>query len=203
MSKATSRADAAAAVASRAKPGRPRSARIDHAILAAAERQLQERGYAGMSMESVASAARTTVPSLRRRYRTKSDLASAVIDSLRVVPLPKPTGAPRADALAVLTNFQSNLNRRHAFVVLGSLLAEEPHHPTLLAHFRARLVKPRRATLREALAGGASMGQLPASLDLDAVVSLLIGAFYARYLSDGEIPDGWAERVLLTIWPAR
>jgi len=39
-------------------------------------------------------------------------------------------------------------------------------------------------------------------VDLDATVSLLIGSFYARYLSDGEIPDDWAERVLRTVRPA-
>lgn len=174
---------------------------LDRAILAAAERQLRERGYSGMSMESVASAAGTTVPSVRRRYPNKSELATAVIDSLRVVPLPEPTEDARADALAVLTNFQRNLKRRHALVVLGSLLAEESRHPTLLDHFRTSLVQPRRAMLRQALMRGASTGQLPVGLDLDAAVSMLIGSFYARYLSDGEISDDWAERALLAIWP--
>lgn len=154
-----------------------------------------------MSMESVAAAAGTTVPSVRRRYRNKSELATAVIDSLRVVPLPEPGEGARADALAVLTNFQSNLKRPHALVVLGSLLAEESRHPTLLAHFCTTLVQPRRRTLRQALMRGATSGQLPAGLDLEAAVSLLIGSFYARYLSDGEIPDDWAERTLRTIWP--
>ena len=36
---------------------------LDRAILAAAEQQLRELGYAGMSLESVAAAAGTTVPS--------------------------------------------------------------------------------------------------------------------------------------------
>ncbi len=153
-------------------------------------------------MESVASGAGTTVPSVRRRYRTKSALATAVIDSLRVVTLPEPTAVPRADALAILTNFHSNLKRRHALALLGSILAEEDRHPHLLHHFRECLVQPRRAQLRHALTRGASTGEFPASLDLDATVSLLIGSFYARHLSDGEIPDDWAERVLNTVWPA-
>ena len=154
-----------------------------------------------MSMESVASAAGTTVPSVRRRYRNKSELVTAVIDTLRVLSLPEPTGVPRADALSILTNFQRNLKRRHALVVLGSILAEEHRHPALLRHYRTRLVRPRRAMLREALARGVHAGQLPPSLDVDAAVSLLIGSFYARHLSDGRIPNGWAERVLRTIWP--
>jgi AcrR family transcriptional regulator len=201
MARTISQGDAASADAAPGRPGRPRNLTLDRAILAAAESQLQERGYSGMSLESIASAAGTTVPSVRRRYRNKSELAIAVIDSLRVVPLPESGEDARADALAVLTNFQSNLRRPYALVVLGSLLAEESRHPALLGHFRARLVQPRRTTLRQALMRGATSGQLLASLDLDAAVSLLIGSFYARYLSDGEIPDDWAERTLGTIWP--
>ena len=51
--------------------GRPRDPELDRAILAAAEQQLREAGYAGMSLESVAAAAGTTVPAVRRRFRGK------------------------------------------------------------------------------------------------------------------------------------
>src|SRR5205085_914626 len=61
--------------------GRPRNPRLDTAILEAAEKQLRERGFGGMTLQSVAAAAETTVPSLRRRYRDKITLAAAVIGS--------------------------------------------------------------------------------------------------------------------------
>ena len=67
-----------------AKAGRPRNPALDRAILSAAARHLGELGYARMSLESVAATAGTTVPSLRRRYRNKAELAAAVIGSLRV-----------------------------------------------------------------------------------------------------------------------
>jgi AcrR family transcriptional regulator len=183
-------------------PGRPRDPRLGAAILAAAEQQLGERGYARMSMESVASAAGTTVPSLRRRYRGKPELIAAVIDSLRVEALPTPALPPRECALATLRNFQRNLGRRHAMATLGTIIAEEARHPALLEHFRLSLVQPRRAMLRDALAAGVGAGDLPPGLDLDAAVAMLIGAFYARYLSGEGVPADWAERVLLMIWPA-
>jgi AcrR family transcriptional regulator len=59
------------------KAGRPRNPALDRAILAAAARQLGELGYARMSLESLAAAAGTTVPSLRRRYPNKAELDSA------------------------------------------------------------------------------------------------------------------------------
>jgi AcrR family transcriptional regulator len=64
-------------------PGRPRDITLDTAISRTAARHLAERGFAGMSMEGVAAAAGTTPPSLRRRFRTKLQLAMAGINAIR------------------------------------------------------------------------------------------------------------------------
>jgi AcrR family transcriptional regulator len=181
----------------RARAGRPRNPDLDRAILSAAGRQLGELGYARMSLESVASAAGTTVPSLRRRYRNKAELVAAVIGSLRVEEPPADAPTPRAHALAILENFHSNLRAIPALAILGSLLAEEERHPELLNLFKTRIVEPRRALLRQALAAG----NLPDFADLDALTSMLIGSFYARYVTIAGIPDDWPNRVLSAIWP--
>src|SRR5882757_3144701 len=110
-----------------------------------------------------------------------------------------PAGAPtpRAHALAILENFHSNLRAIPALAILGSLLAEEERHPELLHLFKTRIVEPRRALLREALAAG----DLPDSADLDALTSMLIGSFYGRYVTIDGIPNDWPNRVLSAIWP--
>ena len=179
------------------KAGRPRNPALDQAILSAAARQLGELGYARMSLESVAAAAGTTTPSLRRRYRDKAELAAAVIGSLRVQEPPASAPTPRAHALAILENFHSNLRAVPALAILGSLLAEEERHPELLDLFKTRIVEPRRALLRQALAAG----DLPDSADLDALTSMLIGSFYGRYVTVDGIPDDWPDRVLSAVWP--
>lgn len=181
--------------------GRPRNPELDPAILAAAEQQLREAGYAGMSLESVAAAAGTTVPAVRRRFRSKASLAVAVIDSLRVEGLPAGSGPPRRRALAILRNFHANLLRSNSMAVVGTLLAEEGRHPELLAAFRSRLVEPRRAALRQVLADGISAGELPDSADPDVLASMLIGSFYARYVATSDLPDDWAEQTLRHVWP--
>ena len=181
--------------------GRPRNPELDRAILAAAEQQLREAGYAGMSLESVAAAAHTTVPAVRRRFRSKASMAVAVIDSLRIEDLPAPSGPPRSRALAVLRNFRANLLRSNSMALVGTLLAEEHRHPELLAAFRDRLVGPRRAVLRRALAVGISSGELPDSADPDVLASMLVGSFYARYIATSDIPGDWAERTLRHVWP--
>ena len=150
-----------------------------------------------MSLESVASSAGTTVPSLRRRYRNKAELVAVVIGSLRVEEPPADAPTPRAHALAILENFHSNLRAIPALAILGSLLAEEERHPELLHLFKTRIVEPRRALLRQALAAG----DLPDFADLDALTSMLVGSFYARYVTIAGIPDDWPNRVLSAIWP--
>jgi AcrR family transcriptional regulator len=183
-------------------PGRPRDITLDTAISRAAARHLAERGFAGMSIEGVAAAAGTTPPSLRRRFRTKLQLAMAGINAIRREPLPEPTGDPRADALAILGSLRGNLARRNGMAVLGTILAEERRNPELLEQFRRRLDEPLRERLREALALGIQSGRLRPGLDIDAAVSLLIGSLYAQYVQTQQIPDEWAERTLSVIWPA-
>ena len=176
--------------------------RLDAAILAAAERQLRERGYAEMSMESVAAEAGTTVPTLRRRYDSKASLATAVIDSLRIEPLrTRAAATPRDRALAVLENFRRNLERPHSMALLGTLLAEESRNPPLLEQFRSRLLRTRRALLADALRAGVEAGELPADTDVELVVSMLVGSFYARYIGSGRIPRDWPRRALDQLWP--
>ena len=82
--------------------------------------------------------------------------------------------------------------------ILGSLLAEE-RHPELLHLFKTRIVEPRRALLRQALAAG----DLPGSADLDVLTSMLIGSFYGRYVTIDGIPDDWPNRVLSAVLAAR
>jgi AcrR family transcriptional regulator len=152
---------------------------------------------ARMSLEAVAAAAGTTVPSVRRRYWNKAELVAEVIGSLRVEEAPSSAPTPRAHALAILENFHRNLRATHALAILGSLLVEEERHPELLRLFKTRLVEPRRALLRQAL----TAGDLPQSADLDALTSMLIGSFYGRYVTVDGIPDDWPDRVLSAVWP--
>jgi AcrR family transcriptional regulator len=154
-----------------------------------------------MSLESVAAAAGTTVPAVRRRFRGKAGMAVAVIDSLRAESMPAESGPPRSRALAVLRSFRANLLSGNSTAVGGTLLAEEHRHPELLAAFRQRLAEPRRGALRRALAEGISSGQLPDSADPDVLASMLIGSFYARYIATSDIPDDWAEQTLRQLWP--
>ena len=101
----------------------------------------------------------------------------------------------------MLENFNANLRRPDSMALLGTLLAEEHTTPQLLQRFRARLSAPRREALRQSLEAGRSAGGLPSHIDPDIAANMLIGSFYARYISTGSIPQSWPSEVLAQLWP--
>ena len=170
-------------------PGRPRSARVDDAILAAARAELAEHGYARMSVDGVAARAGVSKPTVYLRHRTKADLATAAIASMRVQPRPAPTDDVRADLVAHLRLLRAGLERPHGMAMLGTMLAEEHDTPELLKLFRERLVAPRRRELRAVLEAARARGELRDGANLDAAVNALVGGLLARYLA-GEALGG-------------
>jgi AcrR family transcriptional regulator len=170
-------------------PGRPRSARVDDAILAAARAELAEHGYARMSVDGVAARAGVSKPTVYLRHRTKADLATAAIASMRVQPRPAPTDDVRADLVAHLRLLRAGLERPHGMAMLGTMLAEEHDTPELLELFRERLVAPRRRELRAVLEAARARGELRDGANLDAAVNALVGGLLARYLA-GEALGG-------------
>jgi AcrR family transcriptional regulator len=164
-------------------PGRPRSERVDEAILAAALAELGERGYARMTIDAVAARAGVSKPTIYLRHPTKADLATAAIASMRVQPRPEPTDDVRADLIAHLRLLRAGLERPNGMAMLGTVLAEEHDTPELLALFRERLVAPRRRELRAVLEAARDRGDLRPDADIDVAVNALVGAFFARYLA--------------------
>ena len=180
-------------------PGRPRSADVDEAILAAAVAELGERGYARMSMDAVATRAGVSKPTVYLRHPTKADLATAAIASMRAQPRPAPTDDVRADLIKHLRLLRAGLERPNGMTMLGTVLAEEHETPELLALFRERLVAPRRRELRAVLEAARERGELRRGADLDAAVTALVGAFLARYLAGESLGGRFVTSVVDTV----
>jgi AcrR family transcriptional regulator len=180
-------------------PGRPRSADVDEAILAAALAELGERGYARMSVDAVAARAGVSKPTIYLRHPTKADLATAAIASMRTQPRPAPTDDVRADLIAHLRLLRAGLERPNGMTMLGTVLAEERETPELLALFRERLVAPRRRELRAVLEAARDRGELRRDASLDVAVATLVGAFFARYLSGDSLGGRFVTTLVDTV----
>jgi AcrR family transcriptional regulator len=186
--------------AGRAHPvGRPRSAAVDEAILGAALAELGERGYARMSVDAVAARAGVSKPTVYLRHRTKADLATAAIASMRVRPRPAPTDDVRADLIAHLRLLRAGLERPFGMAMVGTVLAEEHATPELLALFRERLVAPRRRELRAVLEAARARGELRDAANVEVAVTALVGAFFARYLAGESLRGRFVTTLVDTI----
>ncbi|KAA0210449.1 TetR/AcrR family transcriptional regulator [bacterium] len=174
--------------------GRPREAGLDRRILQAALDQLGTLGFERMSLEAVAAKAGVSKPTLYRRWKSKADLATAALRMLQQSTFPPPTGNARQDVIANLREFQACLLRPNGMRMIGTLLVEEQRLPELLRLFRERIIKTRRAALRRILADAVKRGELDKRADIEAALNCLVGAYYARYLAQGNFPADWPER---------
>jgi len=181
------------------KPGRPRCPHTDAAILEAALKQMASVGYARMSVDAIAYEAGTTKPTLYRRWPTKEALAVAALARLQESESPVIVGDMRADLVAVLHDFRTKLMRPNGMAMIGTVLAEEAHVPELIRRFREHIVNPRRTALRGIFENALRKGELAPWADIETAINMLVGSFYAMYLSGNEIPKDWPERITETV----
>ncbi len=180
--------------------GRPRSPELQERILRTTLRHLAESGYSRMSIEAIAAEAGVSKPTIYRRWSGKADLATAALTLLRVAEPPPESGPPSETLRRLLENFRRSLLRPNGMALIGTVLAEESQTPELLALFRRRLVEPRRRILRSFLLRARREGAIRTGADIDAAVNMLVGSFYARYLSGKPIGSRWSDRVARTLW---
>lgn len=178
--------------------GRPRAAGLDEAILDAAIRIMSRDGFEKMTFDAIVTEVGTTRPTIYRRFKTKAELAVAAIAHIRgAFPIVE-TGDIRSDLIAHLNAFQDRVSQPFAITMLGTVLAEEFHHPDLLALYRKHMVAPRRERVRACLTRGIESGALPPSSEplIEDAVTMMIGSYYAHYVAGGDPKEGWAERVV-------
>ncbi len=176
-------------------PGRPRDERATAAIAEAALRQLQEVGYAGISMESVACEAGVARATVYRRFRDKADLVTAAIATNSSTHLtPDPSDDPRADLVAYLEEFDQRF-AESCLEVVGSLIGAREEPGALDLH-RQRVVAPRMGHARSLLERARALGLLRRDADIDLALQMLAGSVFARRVAGTASVPGWAERAV-------
>ncbi len=184
----------------RMRRGRLRDADIDARVLAVAAQHLAEHGFEAMSVAAVADQAGTTRQALYRRWATKSELAAAALSTYVDEPISS-TSDPFGDLVAELADFQRGVSRRGRLSLVGSML-QESADVTTVARYRDRVVLPRRRRLRATFARARTLGLIDADADLEVLVTMCTGAWYARALAGGRPPANWARRTAQLAWRA-
>ena len=143
------------------RPGRPRDARNDAAILEATTAILFEKGYAGLTIDGVAAAAGVSRPTIYRRWSSKPELVIAALGDRTGLDVPVPhTGSIRRDLLAVqrhqIKEFNNPVSRR----VTSGLVADIAADPELAELYLKEYATPRRASVWRALTARGGPGRV-------------------------------------------
>ncbi|MBB4932573.1 AcrR family transcriptional regulator [Lipingzhangella halophila] len=140
---------------------RRRGAALEEAIFAAVRTQLDESGYANLSMTSVAECAGTSKPVLYRRWPSRARLVyAAVAHGHRTVAGPADTGALRGDLVALMETLVRRARWWRPDTIWG-LLADSADDPELLREIRESLLEPReRSWMEEILTRAAGRGEI-------------------------------------------
>jgi AcrR family transcriptional regulator len=185
------------------RPGRPRSARADRAILDATTELYAERGFDGLTMEGVAARAGVSKATLYRRYPCKIDLVMAAVTELTDDQAPPlDTGSTRADLRGIVAGLVHLVTETVAGRILPMMVAETHRNPAL-ADANHRFVSRRRAATAAAVRRGIGRGDVRADVDVDLVIDLIAAPIFYRHLMSGEPLDGpFVERLTDTVMQA-
>jgi AcrR family transcriptional regulator len=169
------------------RPGRPRDARHDRAILNAALAILRKEGYGGLTIEGVAARAGVGRPTIYRRWPSKPALVvAALVQSSRLAVPVLDTGSLREDLIAVQRHQVELMNSPDNRRVTAGLIADLATDPELGETYVREYLAPRRAAVWQVLQRGVDRGELDADADFAFVYDLLVGPLFMRAVVWGQ-----------------
>jgi AcrR family transcriptional regulator len=165
------------------RPGRPRRADVDAAVLDATLEELEEHGYRALTVEAVAARAGVAKTTVYRRWPGKDELVFDAISRLKG-PVGEPPGRGlREDLLYLMARMRRTwVNSQHGRV-MRQLAAEGSRNPELYRAFRHRLVAPRQAAALTVLRHGVEDGLIRPDVDLKWVLDLLVAPIMVTVLT--------------------
>jgi AcrR family transcriptional regulator len=176
------------------RPGRPRSETARRAILAAAVGELQERGYAALTVEGIAARAGVGKQTIYRWWPSKADVVLDGLIDLTATKISVPDeGSLPADLMVFLAD---TFRERGQRAVLVGLMAQALLDPVFAAAFRDRFLFGRRTVLREILDRAAARGEIAPDVDPELLIDVVYGVLWYRLLLDHAPLDEEAGRQL-------
>ncbi|MBA2452583.1 MAG: TetR/AcrR family transcriptional regulator [Chloroflexia bacterium] len=186
------------------RPGRPRSARADHAILQATIELLVEIGYGSMSVEAIAARAQVGKATVYRRWPSKKALVSEALRQLSEDVRIPDTGDTRDDLIALLHDFRRVTSSSFIGPMIGRVISAAIGNPEFMTVYWDNVIFPRRKAVTEILLRGQERGDLRTDLDLELVLDMLPGTMmYRALISRHGLDDvGFInpEELVNTIW---
>ena len=186
------------------RPPRRSGARTKEAILGATRELLAEHGVRGLTVEGVAIRAGVAKTTVYRRWRSKDELALAVlIDMVEQIASVPDLGDTRDEFIALVDGAVKILRSTLMGRVMQGLVPDLASSAELARAFREQVVAVRVAEIRRLVEKGIARGDLRPDADYELANELLFGPVYYRLLLSGApLEDDLAERVVNAVWPA-
>jgi AcrR family transcriptional regulator len=180
------------------RPGRPPRSETQIAILDAARELLADHGVHGMTVEGVAARAGVAKTTIYRRYRSKDELALAVlIDMVEHVAAAPDADDTRQELTAFVDRAVKILGKTLMGRVMQGLVSDLATVPTLAQAFRDRVVATRVTEVKRLVDRGIARGDLRPDTDYELANELLFGPVYYRLLlSGGRLDSKLAPRIV-------
>jgi AcrR family transcriptional regulator len=164
-------------------PGRPVNPAIDEVLLRAAQDLLVEEGVERLTMDAVAQRAGASKATIYRRWPSKTALVVAAAAALFVRPEVPDSGDLREDLLACGRAYAEH-EGRHA-QVLAAVLTASQYDPVLRDAAREALGAPYGGLFEQVLARAVERGDVPPSVDVEALAEVLPAIAYQRIAARG------------------
>jgi AcrR family transcriptional regulator len=185
--------------------GRLRGGRTtEQAILAATRELLAEGGVHKLTVEKVATRSGVAKTTIYRRWRSKDELALAVLLDMveQIVEVPD-LGDTRAELVAFLNGAVEILGTTLMGRVMQGLVSDLATDPALGRAFRERVVAYRVSEMKRLVDRGVERGDLRPGIDVDLLHEALFGPVYYRLLlSGGALDTGLAARIVDAVLPS-
>lgn len=157
------------------RPGRPRSAEAERAILDATLELLAEQGLEGVTMEAAAARAGVSKATIYRRWRSRLEMIEAAFQSIdREVRIVE-TGSVRGDLVTIIGEFGRATARTLPPPALAQMIAVTLATPELRQLFLRHVFEVRRAAMIAALRRGQERGEIRTDIDLNLAFAMIIG----------------------------
>ncbi|WP_433479418.1 TetR/AcrR family transcriptional regulator C-terminal ligand-binding domain-containing protein [Spirillospora sp. CA-142024] len=191
-----------APAAGAARPG-GRTARTRAAVLDAVLGELEDAGYAGLTLDRVAERSRVHLATLYRRWRSVEGLVVDVLGEIatREVPIPD-TGSLRDDLRALASEIAGLYARPRYRALVEGMVAAAVRSPEAAAALTEVFAERNRLAAR-IVERAAERGEVPPGTDAAAVVAAVGAPFYYRLLiMRGPVDDALAETAAAAAYAA-
>jgi AcrR family transcriptional regulator len=179
------------------RPGRPRDAQADDAILDAAVEVLAEQGPGRFTVDAVATRAGVGKATIYRRWASRGALLLDTAHHRMAIEVEDPdTGSLTEDIVATLTGLGVKARDTVAGRILPVIMSEAVVNPEMRRILTA-FVADRRRLPRAIVERGIARGELPDSTDPDLLLDILAGTVFFRVLlSDAPVDEAIVREVV-------